>query len=137
MTIKLGKEDRIKAQLLYEEMCSGDTLEELAFELVYLRAVLAANSGEIGKINDALGVQDLCQVVPLVKILKDELATLRPIAEALKTAVELRMTLDIHDTLTDALLNDGGNREYHNGDPLAATIRAIQRAAEAVKGHGK
>ena len=65
-----------------------------------------------------------------------ELATLRPAAQALKTAVELGLQLyiflpkdDIGSPYTQVNRNI---TEFHNGDPLAATIKAIQRAAEAV-----
>jgi hypothetical protein len=69
--------------------------------------------------------------------LREELATLRPAAEALKTAVELKMGILILSAIVSVDYPDDEVSEVLEGDPLAATIKAINRAAEAVKENGK
>jgi hypothetical protein len=72
-----------------------------------------------------------------VKYHQAELATLRPAAEALKTAVELKMGILILSDIVSVDYPDDEVSEVLEGDPLAATIKAINRAAEAVKENGK
>lgn len=55
--------------------------------------------------------------------------------DALRLAVKLNMAVDIRkgEPWTDAVAACGLNcREHHNGDPSAATRRAIVRAAAAI-----
>ena len=73
-----------------------------------------------------------------VQVLRAELATLRPAAEALKTAVDLRIYLSFtYDAGRNSYARYADVVESDGTDPLAATIKAIQRAAEAVKDNGK
>jgi hypothetical protein len=67
-----------------------------------------------------------------------QLATLRPAAEALKTAVELRADILIDgDKIIVGLPSSTAYGIERGTDPLAATIKAITRAAEAVKENEK
>jgi hypothetical protein len=63
-------------------------------------------------------------ITALTQLHCSDVMALRPAAEALKTAVQL----DLLDGFLTVAAYDMG------GDPLAATIRAINRAKEAVKG---
>ena len=71
-----------------------------------------------------------------VKWKDEEIDTLRPAAEALKTAVKLRFGILFLSASVEVSNYDQNlcyNEMTNEGDPLAATIRAINRAAEAVK----
>ena len=58
---------------------------------------------------------------------------LRDDGDALRLAVKLRMLVDVTRFSTTAIANgDTHAAEKHNGDPYAATRRAIVRAAAAI-----
>jgi hypothetical protein len=100
---------------------------------------------EVGCLKEELAAATLVKMhtVKLLEKAEAELASLRPAAEALKTAVELEMWIGNDGTRGYAEWWKGDKItpddvvEMNNGDPLAATIKAITRAAEAVKENGK
>ncbi len=54
--------------------------------------------------------------------------------DAFRLAVKLKLTLDIGDDASEAVSPIHYHTEQHKGDPLAATRRAIVRAAAAMGG---
>jgi len=54
--------------------------------------------------------------------------------DAFRLAVKLKLTLDIGDDASEAVSPIHWHAEQHKGDPLAATRRAIVRAAAAMGG---